>query len=187
MPRRFRPVLLIAVLACVHLASAAFAETPVAEPITPKIAFEITEIAFPRVKEGQTLTAQFPFSNQGKMDLVIDSVTTSCGCTVARFDKVTNPGGKGMIHLELQTSGISGSYRKTAVVNTNDPANPSLNLVIEVVPILRTATLRQQESAPGSTTAFWLHPYMRKGFLPGRPARGCGNPGTGEGARGCRT
>ncbi len=123
-------ILLLAALLGICLASVAMAEPPAAEPASPKIAFERTEIAFPRVKEGQTLTAQFPFSNQGNMDLVIDSVTTSCGCTVARFDKVTNSGGKGMIQLDLQTSGISGSYRKTAVVNTNDPANPSMNLVM---------------------------------------------------------
>lgn len=130
MPKLFRLVQLIVVLACTHLVPAALAETPVAEPTFPNIALERTEIAFPKVKEGQTLTAQFPFSNQGNMDLVIDSVTPSCGCTVARFDKVTNPGGKGMVHLELQTSGISGPYRKTAVVSTNDPANPSITLLM---------------------------------------------------------
>jgi hypothetical protein len=130
MDRMLRLVLLIAVLACAYVTSFAFADTPSTEPATPKIIFERTEAAVPTVKEGQTLTAQFTFSNQGKADLIIDSVTTSCGCTLAQFDEVTKPGGKGVINLELQTSGIAGPYRKTAMVTTNDPTNPSMTLIM---------------------------------------------------------
>jgi hypothetical protein len=88
------------------------------------------ELVFPNIREGEMLKAQFPFSNQGKMNLIIDSVTPSCGCTVAEFDRVIPPGGHGVINLNLDTSGISGSFRKTAVVNTNDPANPFITLVM---------------------------------------------------------
>ncbi|MBI5522445.1 MAG: DUF1573 domain-containing protein [Desulfarculus sp.] len=130
MPRLFRLILLIAVQACAFWASVAFAETSNVEPATPKIALERTEDIVPTVKEGQTLTAQFAFINQGQADLVVESVTTSCGCTLAQFDKVTKPGGKGVINLELHTSGIAGSYRKTATVKTNDPTNPSITLIM---------------------------------------------------------
>lgn len=123
-------VLLIPALACAYFTSVALAETPNAEPATPKITFERTEVKVPTVKEGQTLSAQFIFSNQGKADLIIDSVATSCGCTLAQFDRVIKPGGKGVINLELQTSGIAGPYRKTAVVKTNDPSNTSMTLTM---------------------------------------------------------
>lgn len=126
----FRLALLIAALACAFGTYVAYAEAPNAEPATPKIALERTEVIFPTVKEGQTLAAQFAFSNQGQAELVIDGVTTSCGCTVAQFSKVTKPGDHGMLSLELQTSGIVGPYRKTATVSTNDPANPSITLTM---------------------------------------------------------
>lgn len=96
----------------------------------PKIVFDQTEIVYPNAKEGQTLTAQFHFSNQGAMNLLVESVTPSCGCTVAQFDKVVTPGGKGVINLTLDTSGITGAFRKTAVVNCNDPSNPFVTLVM---------------------------------------------------------
>ena len=96
----------------------------------PKIVFEQTEIVYPNAKEGQTLTAQFHFTNQGSMNLLVESVTPSCGCQVAEFDKVVKPGAKGVINLTLDTSGITGAFRKTAVVNSNDPANPFVTLIM---------------------------------------------------------
>ncbi|MGD8560966.1 MAG: DUF1573 domain-containing protein [Desulfarculaceae bacterium] len=96
----------------------------------PKIVFEKTEIVFSKVKEGKVLTAVFPFANQGNMNLIIDQVSPSCGCAVPRFDKVTTPGAKGAVTVELDTTDISGNFRKTAVVSTNDPANPFITLVM---------------------------------------------------------
>lgn len=96
----------------------------------PKVVFDKTEISYPNAREGQMLKAQFTFANQGKMNLVIDSVTPSCGCTVAQFDKVIKPGEKGVINLDLDTQGITGAFRKTAVVATNDASNPFVTLVM---------------------------------------------------------
>ncbi len=96
----------------------------------PKIVFDKTEIVYPNAREGQTLAAQFTFTNQGKMNLIIDSVTPSCGCTVAKFDRVIRPGEKGVINLDLDTNGITGAFRKTAVVATNDIGNPFVTLVM---------------------------------------------------------
>lgn len=96
----------------------------------PKITFDKTEIPYPNAREGQTLSAQFNFTNQGNMNLIIDSVTPSCGCTVAKFDRVIRPGEKGVINLDLDTNGITGAFRKTAVVATNDVSNPFVTLVM---------------------------------------------------------
>ncbi len=122
-----RPLCLIALVAALL---AALLASPAQAGPAPKIVFDKMEIVFPNAKEGQTIKAQFPFSNQGKLNLIIDSVTPSCGCTVAQFDKVTTPGGRGVINMDLDTSGITGAFRKTAVVNTNDPANPFVTLVM---------------------------------------------------------
>jgi hypothetical protein len=130
MSRLLRLAWFSAALAVALIANQAMAEPTMTKSNAPKVAFEKLEIVYPNVREGEMLKAQFPFSNQGKMNLIIDSVTPSCGCTVAQFDRVTPPGAKGMINMDLDTSGISGSFRKTAVVNTNDPSNPFVTLVM---------------------------------------------------------
>lgn len=96
----------------------------------PRITFEKTEVIFPFVKEGEMRTAKFTFRNTGDQNLIIDRVAPSCGCTVATFDKVVKPGEKGVITLELDTTGITGAFRKTAVVASNDPTQPNATLVM---------------------------------------------------------
>ncbi len=118
----FYAVFIMALMA-VALPSAALARGP-------RIAFDKTEIIFPFVKEGETRTAKFTFRNTGDQNLIIDRVAPSCGCTVATFDKVVKPGESGVITLELDTTGITGAFRKTAVVASNDPSKPNATLVI---------------------------------------------------------
>ncbi len=96
----------------------------------PRIKFDKIEMNFPNIKEGQQLDALFKFKNTGKLNLIIDDVSPSCGCTVAKYDKVTEPGKSGTVRLTLDTSGINGAFRKTAVVATNDPSNPFITLVM---------------------------------------------------------
>ncbi|MFZ5584703.1 MAG: DUF1573 domain-containing protein [Thermodesulfobacteriota bacterium] len=126
MSRPRRLVWLLTALAALVWAAPALA----AAPKGPKIVFDQTEIVYPNAKEGQTLAAQFTFTNQGAQNVIVDSVTPSCGCQVAKFDKVVAPGQKGVINLELDTSGITGAFRKTAVVASNDPTNPFVTLVM---------------------------------------------------------
>lgn len=98
--------------------------------VGPKIAFKKTEIILPNLKEGEKITARFPFSNQGDMNLIIDQVSPSCGCTVPSFTKIVPPGKKGEVSLELDTTGITGAFRKQAVVATNDSSNPFVTLIL---------------------------------------------------------
>ncbi|MCB2192467.1 MAG: DUF1573 domain-containing protein [Deltaproteobacteria bacterium] len=96
----------------------------------PKIAFDSREVVFKDVVEGKELTAIFHFTNTGDQNLIIDKVSPSCGCTASRWDKVTPPGKKGTVTLLLDTTGIGGSFRKTASVATNDPSNPVVMLIM---------------------------------------------------------
>ena len=96
----------------------------------PRIEFEKKEMMMNVVKEGSSVTATFPFTNTGDMNLIIDEVSPSCGCTVPEFSKVTEPGKKGFVKMILDTSGINGAFRKTAVVATNDSSNPFVTLVM---------------------------------------------------------
>lgn len=96
----------------------------------PKIVFDIEEVIFENVKEGEAKIAKFSFTNKGDQNLIIDKVAPSCGCTVATYDKVVKPGQKGVITLKLDTTGITGAFRKTAVVSSNDPLKPTATLVM---------------------------------------------------------
>ncbi len=96
----------------------------------PKLVFESTEKVFRNVKEGSSQVAEFSFTNQGDLNLIIDKVSPSCGCTVAEFKKITPPGDKGSITLKLDTKGITGAFRKTAVVASNDSSQPFATLVM---------------------------------------------------------
>lgn len=101
-----------------------------ADKAAPKAVFDKLELVFSDAREGQILPADFTFVNSGKANLVIDSITPSCGCATAEFSKVTPPGDKGVIRMKLDTTGITGAFRKTAVVKTNDPVNPFITLVM---------------------------------------------------------
>ena len=64
------------------------------------------------------------FLNLGKEDLVITSVSTTCGCTVTDFPKdPVKPGEGGTIEVTFNSSGKSGKQAKVITVATN--ANPS--------------------------------------------------------------
>ena len=96
----------------------------------PRITFEKKQLVFTDVKEGKTLQAKFKFTNTGDMNLLIDKVSPSCGCTVAEYDQAVAPGASGFITLKIDLTGITGSFRKTAVVSTNDASHPYVTLVV---------------------------------------------------------
>jgi hypothetical protein len=99
-------------------------------PGEARIAFDTKELTFSSVREGVKITAEFPFTNTGDANLEIISINPSCGCTTADYDKVVAPGERGMVTLLLDTNDITGAFRKTAVVKTNDPSNPVVTLVM---------------------------------------------------------
>lgn len=123
-----RPLCALLVIAALVFSALGAATTAAAG--APKLVFDNTEKVFRNIKEGTKQVAQFTFTNQGDLNLIIDKVSPSCGCTVAKFQKITPPGDKGTITLELDTEGITGAFRKTAVVASNDSSQPFTTLVM---------------------------------------------------------
>ncbi len=86
---------------------------------------------FGNVTEGDKLTTVFKVKNSGSSNLVIDRVSTSCGCTAATpKTKEVPPGGEGEIDVTFDTNHRGGDIRKSITVFSNDPANPRLELEI---------------------------------------------------------
>lgn len=95
----------------------------------PKIVFEKTEFDGGEVLQGQVVEFPFRLRNEGKSDLLIESVKASCGCTaIEPTEKVIRPGSESVIIARFDTRGREGLQHKTVTVQTNDPVNPSIIL-----------------------------------------------------------
>jgi hypothetical protein len=84
------------------------------------ISFTEYEHNFGRVKEGEKIGCIFSYTNTGTSDLVINSATTICGCTVSKYSrKPVPPGSSGTMEVVFDTDGRNGMQSKTITVNSN--------------------------------------------------------------------
>jgi hypothetical protein len=87
---------------------------------TAIISFTEYEHDFGKIAEGEKVACIFTFQNTGKGPLLISSVTTSCGCTVPKYEtKPVNPGASGTIEVVFDASGKNGRQTKTISVTSN--------------------------------------------------------------------
>jgi len=87
---------------------------------TSEIVFREYQHDFGKVAEGEKISYTFTFDNKGTGNLVIASATTTCGCTVPKYDtKPISPGDNGSLEVIFDTSGRNGMQTKTITVNSN--------------------------------------------------------------------
>jgi hypothetical protein len=85
-----------------------------------EIVFREYEHDFGKVAEGGKISWQFVYENKGSGSLVLNAVSTTCGCTVPKFSKKpVPPGGKGSIEVVFDASGRSGKQTKIISVMSN--------------------------------------------------------------------
>lgn len=95
------------------------------------------EFDFGTVSQGEVVKHDFVIENRGGVDLHIQRVVPACGCTASSASNpVIAPGAKGVVSVEFNTTGFSGTKRKTIRVHTDDPEQPSVVLAIrgEILP-----------------------------------------------------
>jgi hypothetical protein len=119
-----------------------FASGVLAQAKKPRAVFESTAQNFGKVKQGDVLTHEFVFKNEGNATLVIERVETTCGCTAAlASDQKVLPGKEGKIKTTFDTRGYSGRMTKYVYLVSNDAAGGrtelSLSADIEVPPSAR--------------------------------------------------
>ena len=86
----------------------------------PVAEFEKLEHDFGTVNEGQKVTYDYKFKNNGQAPMIIQTAQPSCGCTVPTWSKEPVPvGGTGFIRAEFDTNGKSGIQNKTITVTAN--------------------------------------------------------------------
>jgi len=86
---------------------------------------------FGTVTEGDKLKHTFEVKNSGSSPLVIDRVSTSCGCVVAELkNKTIAPGEKIDMEVTFDTAGRRGQNRKSITIISNDSSNPRAQLEV---------------------------------------------------------
>lgn len=72
------------------------------------------------MEEGKVYNTSFPFTNTGNDTLYINTVKTSCGCTIAKFPTYgIAPGNSDTIFVALDTKDKGGSIEKVVHVFSN--------------------------------------------------------------------
>ena len=95
----------------------------------PRIRVEPESFDFGNALPGKTLRKEFTLRNFGDAELVIESVSTTCGCTAAlAADTHVKPGGSTPLRVTLETRRYSGKVERQVLVRSNDPKTPLLQV-----------------------------------------------------------
>lgn len=102
---------------------------------SPVIAFSKLEYDFGKITEGEKVACIFKYRNTGDGDLIIHSATTSCGCTIPRFDdEPIAPGEEGVMEVVFDSRSREGVQTKTITVRSNASVKVVvLRIIAEVI------------------------------------------------------
>lgn len=104
---------------------------------------EKTTIDLGKIAGSTQNEVEYKFTNQGKRDLVIRHIRSSCGCTAVQQGiqgQGIRPGESGSIKATFNSGGYKGKVTKAIYVYTNDPNNSEVMLMV-------TADVAQEVSA----------------------------------------
>ncbi len=89
----------------------------------PTMDFAKTEHDFGTIKEEiGAVTTRFEFKNTGDTPLIIQRVSSSCGCTTPSYSREPIlPGSEGTVAAQYSTVSRPGAFSKTIRVYTNVP------------------------------------------------------------------
>ena len=122
---------LIATALVLFSATSAWAEADATPVAGPRISFDHRHYHFGKVTQGKIVTHRFPFTNVGTAELVIDDVSTPCGCTAVLPDKsVLKPGESSYIEVNYDSAARSGEVTRIITVLSNDVVEPELTLEV---------------------------------------------------------
>jgi Protein of unknown function (DUF1573) len=111
----------------------------------PRIAFEdsVQNVDFGKLVEGDTVQRSFKFSNAGEFPLIINNVSTSCGCTVPQWPRdPIAPGETSSIVVKFNSRGKMGPQAKAVSIYANtSPAVTEITFKAEVTPKVKSDNL----------------------------------------------
>lgn len=86
--------------------------------------FQEEQFDFGKINDGDTVSHQFSFINVGKVPLIINDISTACGCTVVQWPKnPITPDNKGNVIVQFSKHHDPGVHVKQIIIkaNTKDP------------------------------------------------------------------
>jgi hypothetical protein len=105
----------------------------------PRMSIEPMRWDFGRAFPDERLRKSFSVQNVGDAELLIEGVTTTCGCTVARgYEKRIPAGGRTPLEVILETRQSSGRLEKSVLVRTNDPRTPLVEIKVSATVVARS-------------------------------------------------
>lgn len=126
----------------------------------PKISCEKPVFDFGSRDASEVVNHTFELKNTGSTYLLITAVRPACGCTIAQLDKsVIQPGETSKLGAQLSLAGRGGEIQKPILIESNDPANPALQLSIKgkvatefaIVPSILTLRQSAPDQPPSGT------------------------------------
>ena len=98
----------------------------------PKIVFGEESYDFGTIKQNVTVEHTFVFRNEGKSDLYIRKIKSTCGCTVVTPEKnVIAPGESSNLITKFSSGTRSGNQTKPITIVTNDPTKPVTRIYVK--------------------------------------------------------
>lgn len=116
--RRFAIYPLLLVLAALILSACA--------PRQPRIEVETDSVDFGEMINGEIATREVRVRNAGDAPLVVEAVSTSCGCTTATLEPMTiQPGETALLRIEFDSGAhgpeANGPLTRQVFIASNDP------------------------------------------------------------------
>ena len=128
-------------LAAVILVGAAAALLAACSSGAPDIRLDQTQLDLGQVVNGEVRTIEVSVLNQGNTDLVIEAVSTSCGCTSAQIIPTTlGPGERGSLQVSFDSGAHGpeelGPVMRQVFIASNDPDQPEVDFrfTAEILP-----------------------------------------------------
>jgi hypothetical protein len=95
----------------------------------PRLAV-ITDYDLGRIAKGETATAEIPVRNSGTAPLLVEAVSTSCGCTEATLSSLSIAAGEEATLRVSYDSGVhesdEGEMERYVFIVSNDPVQPDV-------------------------------------------------------------
>lgn len=109
----------------------------------PQIALDNEWFDLGEVVNGEIVSWDLSVRNEGEAPLVIEAVSTSCGCTKATLDPMTIPPGEsGNLHIEFDSGAhgpeLTGELIRQVFIASNDPERSEVK--VEFVATILTSS-----------------------------------------------
>jgi hypothetical protein len=102
-----------------------------ADEMAPRVSVDREQYEFGNMDAAGELSHAFRFTNSGRSPLVLTKGHTSCRCTVSEIQRGELPPGQSTtVTLHWKAHEVTGEYRQTATILTNDPARPEVTLTV---------------------------------------------------------